>query len=122
MRSRDLNPEETGRAIMRLQAEQSSDFDFPRLIPVERAAELLYGPHGMDSSSAQSTFGMGQHDWFSTYAGSQDRKLYRGRATLYARWPRGHDPALDQHPGVRVQRCFHACFLTIPNTHCEDHS
>jgi hypothetical protein len=28
MRSRDLNPEETGRAIMRLQAEQSSDFDF----------------------------------------------------------------------------------------------
>jgi hypothetical protein len=44
MRSRDLNPEETGRAIMRLRAEQSSDFDFPQLIPVERAAELLYGP------------------------------------------------------------------------------
>jgi hypothetical protein len=46
MRGRDLNPEETGRAIMRLQAEQSSDFDFPQLIPVERAAELLYGPTG----------------------------------------------------------------------------
>jgi hypothetical protein len=44
MRGRDLNPEETGRAIMRLQAEQSSDFDFPQLIPLERAAEPLYGP------------------------------------------------------------------------------
>jgi hypothetical protein len=29
---------------MRLQAEQSSDFDFPQLIPIERAAELLYSP------------------------------------------------------------------------------
>jgi hypothetical protein len=44
MRGRDLNPEEIGRAIIRLQAEQSSDFDFPQLIPIERAAELLYGP------------------------------------------------------------------------------
>jgi hypothetical protein len=44
MGSRDLNPEEIGRAIMRLQAEQSSDSDFPQLIPVGRAAELLYGP------------------------------------------------------------------------------
>jgi hypothetical protein len=44
MRSRDLNPEETGRTIMRLQAEQSSDIDFPQLIPIERAADLLYGP------------------------------------------------------------------------------
>jgi hypothetical protein len=33
MHSRDLNPEETGRAIMRLQPEQSSDFAFPQLIP-----------------------------------------------------------------------------------------
>ena len=31
---------------MRLQAEQSSEFDFPKLLPVERAAELLYGPTG----------------------------------------------------------------------------
>jgi hypothetical protein len=44
MRSHDLNPAERERAIVRFQAEQSSDFDFPRLIPVERAAELLYGP------------------------------------------------------------------------------
>jgi hypothetical protein len=44
MRGRGLNPEEIGRAIVRLQAEQASDFDFPQLIPVERAAELLYGP------------------------------------------------------------------------------
>jgi hypothetical protein len=29
---------------MRLQTEQSSDFDFPQLIPIEPAAELLYGP------------------------------------------------------------------------------
>ena len=44
MGGRDLNPEDTGRAVMRLRAEQSSDFDFPQLISVERAAELLYGP------------------------------------------------------------------------------
>jgi hypothetical protein len=44
MRSRDLNPKEIGPAIMRLQAEQSSDLDFPQLIPLGRAAELLYGP------------------------------------------------------------------------------
>ena len=53
MRSRDLNPEETGRAIMRLQAEQSSDIDFPQLIPIERAADLLYGPAAWTAWQAQ---------------------------------------------------------------------